>query len=48
MYYISSPCRVQIAKKQFSNLPNDYELTFDRDTVVEKVSKSIVHDYSRF
>lgn len=37
VYYISSPCRVQIAKKQFSNLTNDYELTFERDTVVEKV-----------
>lgn len=39
VYYISSPCRVQIAKKQFTNLNNDYELTFERDTVVEKVSK---------
>lgn len=37
VYYISSPCRVQIAKKQFSNLNNDYELTFERDTIVEKV-----------
>ncbi|KAK5153036.1 replication protein A 70 kDa DNA-binding subunit [Cryomyces antarcticus] len=36
VYYVSSPCRVQIAKKQFSNLKNDYELTFERDTVVEK------------
>ncbi|KAJ5214791.1 Replication factor A protein 1 [Penicillium chermesinum] len=36
VYYISSPCRVQIAKKQFSNLNNDYELTFERDTLVEK------------
>lgn len=35
VYYISK-CRVQIAKKQFSNLPNDYELTFERDTTVEK------------
>lgn len=38
VYYISSPCRVQIAKKQFSNVNNDYELTFERDTKVEKVS----------
>lgn len=38
VYYISSPCRVQIAKKQFTNLNNDYELTFERDTIVEKVS----------
>ncbi|OKL55649.1 hypothetical protein UA08_09120 [Talaromyces atroroseus] len=36
VYYISSPCRVQIAKKQFSNLNNDYELTFEKDTIVEK------------
>ncbi|KAK2625228.1 hypothetical protein QTJ16_005597 [Diplocarpon rosae] len=36
VYYISSPCRVQLAKKQFSTIPNDYELTFERDTVVEK------------
>ncbi|PHH82779.1 hypothetical protein CDD82_4853 [Ophiocordyceps australis] len=36
VYYISSPCRVQLAKKQFSNLANDYELTFERDTVIEK------------
>ncbi|CAK37984.1 replication factor A protein 1 [Aspergillus awamori] len=35
VYYISN-CRVQIAKKQFTNLNNDYELTFERDTVVEK------------
>lgn len=37
VYYISSPCSVKLAKKQFSNLNNDYELTFERDTVVEKV-----------
>ncbi|KZL76149.1 replication factor-A protein 1, partial [Colletotrichum tofieldiae] len=36
VYYISSPCKVQLAKKQFTNLPNDYELTFERDTVIEK------------
>jgi replication factor A1 len=36
VYYISSPCRVQLAKKQFTNLPNAYELTFERDTIVEK------------
>ncbi len=39
VYYISSPCRVQMAKKQFTNLNNDYELTFEKDTVVEKVSE---------
>lgn len=36
VYYVSSPCRVQLAKKQFSNLNNDYELTFEKDTVIEK------------
>ncbi|KAI9661294.1 MAG: Replication factor A protein 1 [Bathelium mastoideum] len=36
IYYISTPCRVQMAKKQFSNVNNDYELTFERDTLVEK------------
>ncbi|KAI9167700.1 Replication factor A protein [Paramyrothecium foliicola] len=36
VYYISTPCKVGLAKKQFSNLPNDYELTFERDTVIEK------------
>ncbi|KAF2134639.1 replication protein-like protein A 70 kDa DNA-binding subunit [Dothidotthia symphoricarpi CBS 119687] len=36
VYYISAPCRVTLAKKQFSNLPNDYELSFERDTEVEK------------
>ncbi|RDA91313.1 hypothetical protein CP533_1578 [Ophiocordyceps camponoti-saundersi (nom. inval.)] len=38
VYYISSPCRVSLAKKQFSNLPNDYELTLERDTVIEKAT----------
>lgn len=37
VYYISSPCRVNIAKKQYSTVNNDYELTFERDTVVERV-----------
>ncbi len=35
VYYIST-CKVNFAKKQFSNLPNDYELTFERETVIEK------------
>jgi replication factor A1 len=38
VYYVSAPCKVTLAKKQFSNLPNDYELQFERDTEVEKVS----------
>ena len=38
VYYISAPCRVNFAKKQFSQgINNDYELTFERDTLVEKV-----------
>lgn len=40
VYYISSPCRVQLAKKQFSNVNNDYELTFERDTQVEKAEEA--------
>lgn len=36
VYYISNPCSVRLAKKQFSNLPNDYELSFERDTIIEK------------
>nr|POE93535.1 replication factor a protein 1 [Quercus suber] len=36
VYYVSSPCKVQLAKKQFSNLNNDYELTFEKDTAIEK------------
>ncbi|KAK9333945.1 hypothetical protein V1520DRAFT_323270 [Lipomyces starkeyi] len=35
VYYISK-CRVNTAKKQFSNLDHDYELTFERDTEIEK------------
>ena len=38
VYYVSSPCKVGFAKKQFSNLNNDYELSFENGTVVEKVS----------
>lgn len=40
VYYISAPCRVQMAKKQFSNLNNDYELTFEAGTQVEKVIRT--------
>ncbi|KAI1013011.1 hypothetical protein LB503_001771 [Fusarium chuoi] len=39
VYYISTPCRVALAKKQFSNLTNDYELTFERDTELQSVEK---------
>ncbi|KAF2835637.1 replication factor A 1, rfa1 [Patellaria atrata CBS 101060] len=36
VYYISSPCQVKLAKKQFSTLNNDYELGFMAGTQVEK------------
>lgn len=39
VYYIESPCRVTFAKKQFSNLPNDYELHFEKDTKVTKAEE---------
>lgn len=38
MYYVSK-ARVTFAKKQFSSLSNDYEITFERDTEIEKVVK---------
>ncbi|KAK9458245.1 hypothetical protein V1511DRAFT_492120 [Dipodascopsis uninucleata] len=34
VYYISK-CRVTIAKKQFSNVHNEYELMFERDTEIQ-------------
>ena len=42
VYYIST-CRVNLAKKQFSTLNNDYELTFERDSTVEKVIRTPLH-----
>ncbi|KAI5858442.1 hypothetical protein BZA05DRAFT_345568 [Tricharina praecox] len=33
--YFISKCRVVMAKKQFSNVNNDYELTFGRETEIE-------------
>lgn len=36
VYYISTPCKVSFAKKQFTNLPHDHEITFDRNTLIEK------------
>ena len=36
VYFISTPAKVVLAKKQFSNLSNEYEITFNRDTKVEK------------
>lgn len=48
VYYISTPCRVSLAKKQFTNLPNDYELTFERDTVIEKAEDQTSVPQMRF
>jgi len=36
VYYISK-ARVNLAKKKFSNINNDYELSFERNTEVEEV-----------
>lgn len=38
MYRISR-ARVNIAKKQFSNLNNEYEITFENNTEVEAVDE---------
>ena len=38
VYYISK-ARVNIAKKQFSNLSNEYEIMFEKDTDVQLVSQ---------
>ena len=37
VYYISK-ARVNIAKKQFSNLSSEYEIMFEKDTEVQLVS----------
>lgn len=42
VYYISAPCKVVPAKKQFSNLANDFELQFEQETVVERVRSTAV------
>jgi replication factor A1 len=38
VYYISK-ARVNFAKKKFNNLSNDYELTLERNTQIEEVSR---------
>ena len=48
VYYISTPCRVTLAKKQFTNLPNDYELTFESGTVIEKADDQSTVPQMRF
>lgn len=39
VYYVTK-CRVNMAKKQFSNIDNDYELTMQRDTEIKPVCVS--------
>lgn len=41
VYYVSK-ARVNLAKKKFSNVNNDYELSFEKNTEVEEVS-SLYH-----
>lgn len=36
--YFVSKARVNLAKKKFSNLANDYELSFEKNTEIEEVS----------
>ncbi|CAI6100091.1 unnamed protein product [Clonostachys chloroleuca] len=36
VYYISSPCKTNTAKKQFNNLPHEFELTFTQETTIVK------------
>ncbi|KAF1810784.1 subunit of heterotrimeric replication factor [Eremomyces bilateralis CBS 781.70] len=36
VYYISSPAKINIAKRQFTQINNEYEIVFERDTQVEK------------
>jgi len=43
--YRISKARVNIAKKQFTNLNNEYEIMFDKNTEVEPV-RSLISDVS--
>ncbi|KAI1179224.1 replication factor-A protein [Nemania sp. FL0916] len=47
VYYIST-CRVNLARKQFSNLSNDYELAFERETLIEKAEDQVTVPNLRF
>lgn len=38
--YLVSKAKVNLAKKKFSNVNNEYELTFERNTEVEEVRYS--------
>ena len=35
IFYVSR-CTLKIANKQYSNLKNDYEMTFNNNTIIEK------------
>ena len=48
VYYISNPCRITAAKKKFSNLANDWEMVFERDTVIEKAEDQTAVPKLRF
>lgn len=39
VYYITK-CQLKPANKQFSKLPNDYEMTFSNDTCVQECSEA--------
>ena len=40
--YFVSKARVNLAKKKFSNVNNDYELSLERSTEVEPVSATVL------
>ena len=40
IFYVSR-CTLKIANKQYSNLKNDYEMTFNNDTVIEKCEDAV-------
>lgn len=42
LYYVSK-ARVNLAKKKFSNINNEYELTFGRDTEIVEVCSWILY-----
>lgn len=46
VYYVSR-ARVNIAKKQFSNINNEYEIMFENNTEIEPVSSGFGSDYGR-
>lgn len=46
VYYLSK-ARVNFAKKKFSNLSNNYELSLDRNTQIEEVSRRLIEIVQR-